>query len=124
MRAVLPLLFFALTGCSYYLQPEIDEVDVTLRIVDEFPGEPLKYGETECYKEGNYCILTIRRDVYPGCFVHEIRHAMEGEWHSVDRPNSMYCKPSRHPRRPKTRAEFEAKKQLGRGRGVQGFWRY
>lgn len=97
MRTTTLLAALVLTGCSYYPQPQIDEVNVTLRIVDGFPREPLKYGETECYKEGNYCVLTIRRDVYPNCFVHEIRHAMEGLWHKADQPNSMYCRPSKHP---------------------------
>ncbi len=83
------IVAFSISACSaqqYY--PIYEERSVTLRLVDTFET-PHQYGESVCTKD--HCVLTIRRDKYPQCFLHEIRHAMEGEFHRAS-PSSAYCK--------------------------------
>lgn len=83
------LLSLVLTGCAQVGTPKKDEMLVLLRLTDNFEDEQVR-GVTECNEAEDFCVLTIRRDTYPFCFVHGIRYSFEGEWH--DGANGQYCR--------------------------------
>ena len=60
-------------------EPNYDEVHVTIRLVDSIENNPSTYGISHCVN--NRCLIEIRKDVYPLCVTHEVRHAFEGNWH-------------------------------------------
>ena len=60
-------------------QIRTDSVDIEFILVDSLPNNA--YGVSSFDFNSNKCIVKIRRDVYPYCIVHEIRHCVEGSWH-------------------------------------------
>ena len=67
-----------LVGCV--AQPIIinDEVFFSSKIVDDLPAHT--FGRTTCYSD-TFCHIDIRRETYPKCIQHEVRHGHEGNWH-------------------------------------------
>lgn len=82
-------LALLLTGCAAPApQPIRDTVFIHLRLVDAItlPGFETRAGVALCTSTG-LCEIQIRRDCYPECVEHEVRHALEGSWHD-DRPTT------------------------------------
>lgn len=40
------------------------------------------YAESHCNLDFKYCEIYVLDTVYPRCIAHEIRHLMEGHWHT------------------------------------------
>ena len=71
-----------LTGCNQApAQIERTEALVHIKLVDSIDYKPGydALGLSRC--ANNVCIVEIRRDLYPQCLTHEIRHVIEGDWH-------------------------------------------
>lgn len=68
-----------LSGCAFFSEPPPlrDEAIVHIKLVDNLPYG--HYGKATC-AEG-LCTVLLRRDTYPYCLGHEVRHAFEGNWH-------------------------------------------
>lgn len=91
MKGVAVVLSLAmLVGCQSAPKYNFnyEERNVVLKLVDSFE-DPNQYGNSYCTKES--CVLVIRKDKYPHCFLHEIRHAFEGKFHG-DSPSGAYCR--------------------------------
>lgn len=78
------LIFAALllAGCDQTpAQIERTEALVHIRLVDQIDYKPGwdALGVTRC--ANGVCVIQIRRDMYPHCLTHELRHVMEGDWH-------------------------------------------
>lgn len=76
--ASLPLLLAA--GCSGFFngpQPRRDEVFVHIRLVDDLPHG--QFGLASCHDA--FCSIQLRRETYPYCLLHELRHPFEGNFH-------------------------------------------
>lgn len=87
------ILALLLSGCNESQKtPERDEVFARIRLVDDIPQHPGAYGYATC-NEG-VCDIQIRRDIYPDCITHEIRHGFEGLWHG-DTESMEDCKVER-----------------------------
>lgn len=74
-----------LSGCATDDAPRViarNDVLLHVRLVDHIDYKPgtEAYGLTRCAND--VCILQILRDRYPYCLQHEIRHAIEGNWHA------------------------------------------
>lgn len=71
-----------LAGCDQTpAQIERTEALVHIRLVDHIDYKPGydALGLTRC--ANGVCVVEIRRDTYPACVTHEIRHVFEGDWH-------------------------------------------
>lgn len=68
-----------LTGCASTPVPIHDHVFFSMKLVDDLP--PKVHGRATC-ASNNICDIEIRRESYPHCFKHEIRHGFEGNWHA------------------------------------------
>lgn len=66
------------TGCAATPVPVHSEVFFSVKLVDTLPKGV--YGTAKCTTT-NLCRIEIRRDTYPNCIQHEIRHGFEGNWH-------------------------------------------
>ena len=77
------LIFAALllAGCSSPV-PVRDEIVAHIRLVDQINYKPGydALGLSRC--ANGVCVVEIRRDTYPACVIHEIRHVFEGDWHA------------------------------------------
>lgn len=84
MGAVLCLVaLFALAGCDQStVNIERTEALVHIRLVDQIDHKPgyIALGLTRC--ANGVCVVEIRKDLYPHCVTHEIRHVFEGDWHT------------------------------------------
>lgn len=82
MRIVALLLVVALGGCGQSA-PLIERTEalVHLKLVDQINYKPgyEAFGLTRC--ANGVCVVGLRRDRYPACVTHELRHVMEGDWH-------------------------------------------
>lgn len=74
-------LIFTLAGCAGAPpRPKRDYINANIYIVDVVdPNNPHVYAISHCI--GESCEILIRRDKYPQCITHEIRHGFEGKWH-------------------------------------------
>ena len=82
MRYLGIALSLLLAGCDYFdapAKPKRDEVFVAIKLVDDLPMR--QYGEAQCTGVG-VCTIKLKRDTYPMCITHEIRHAFEGNFHA------------------------------------------
>lgn len=73
-----------LSGCAQPAPVIIrDRAYVTVELVDTIthanPAVTV-YGSTACSTVG-ICTIKIRRETYPACLGHELRHVFEGNWH-------------------------------------------
>lgn len=82
------LLVVLTTGCITTYTPTRDTIVAKITLVDDINGNPKQLGEATCNL--GVCDIKIRRDSYPACITHEIRHGFEGLWHD-DRPNTEDC---------------------------------
>lgn len=76
--ACLPLVLAA--GCASLFdgpRPTRDEVFVRIRLVDDLPYG--KFGMASCFQ--GICQVQLRRETYPYCLLHELRHPFEGNFH-------------------------------------------
>lgn len=67
-------------GCASLFdspRPLRDEVFVRIRLVDDLPHG--KYGVATCFQ--GFCQVQLRRETYPYCLLHELRHPFEGNFH-------------------------------------------
>lgn len=90
MRYLGIALALLLSGCGFFdatTKPKRDEVFVAIKLVDDLPMR--QYGEARCSVDG-VCILEIKRDTYPMCITHEVRHAFEGNFHG-NQPSDEDC---------------------------------
>jgi len=74
---------FALAGCDQApAQIERTEALVHIRLVDQIDYKPgyEALGLSRC--ANGVCVVEVRRDLYPTCVTHEIRHVFEGDWHA------------------------------------------
>lgn len=82
MKLILALLMLVITtGCTVPLYDiKTDRVVVVIDLVDEtiVPGA---YGTARWSSSHDFCRVQIRKDVYPACITHEIRHCFEGQFH-------------------------------------------
>ncbi len=59
----------------------LNEAVFIVRLVDDIQAAgSTPYGYTMCQGQGT-CIIELRRDAYPYCLLHEIRHVFEGNFH-------------------------------------------
>lgn len=58
-------------------RPTRDEVFVRIRLVDDLPHG--KFGVASCVQD--FCQVELRRETYPYCLLHELRHPFEGNFH-------------------------------------------
>ena len=79
MKYLLLCLSLLSVGCATTHNIQTDNVDIKFTIVDELPNRALATALFDFHN--NICLVKIRRDVYPYCIVHEIRHCVEGNWH-------------------------------------------
>lgn len=82
LRAAIACAFLA--GCaSTPMEYNMQRTEATVRIhvVERIPGRTNLYGLSSC--TGGVFDIWIRRSVYPKCLVHEIRHAFEGNFHTM-----------------------------------------
>lgn len=79
-----------LTGCATFDGPAPlrPSAMFTVTLVDDLPHG--RTGQATCTPDGAFCNLQIRRDQYPLCVTHEVRHAFEGKFHD-HRPNGENC---------------------------------
>lgn len=70
-------LFFS--GCTLFHTPPPlrDEAILHIKLVDNLPHG--HYGLSTC--ADGICSVLLRRDSYPYCLGHEVRHAFEDDWH-------------------------------------------
>ena len=82
VRLATLLLLAALAGCGQSA-PLIERTEalIHLKLVDQINYKPgyVAHGLSRC--ANGVCVVEIRRDRYPECVEHEVRHAMEGPWH-------------------------------------------
>ena len=81
------LLCLMLTGCTAFdpaepPKPIRPKAFIQLELVSAvtMPGHEKAAGVALCTTTG-ICHIQIRRDHYPQCVEHEVRHALEGAWH-------------------------------------------
>lgn len=82
LGAVLCLAALLLAGCDQTpVNIERTEALVHIQLVDQIDYKPGwdALGVTRC--ANGVCVIQIRRDMYPRCLTHELRHVMEGDWH-------------------------------------------
>lgn len=83
MRAALCLAsLVALSGCDQSpAAVERDDALVHIRLVDSIDYRPGYHalGLSRC--ANGVCVVEVRRNLYPQCVLHEIRHVFEGDWH-------------------------------------------
>lgn len=78
MKALLIVLTLLAGGCTATMYDRHrDEVFAHIKLVGDLPAGT--YGTAQC-KDG-ICYIEIRRESYPDCITHEIRHGFEGDWH-------------------------------------------
>lgn len=73
---------FTLAGCDQTPATiERTEAVVLIKLVDQIDYNPgyEALGLSRC--ANGVCRVEIRRDLYPACLTHEIRHVIEGDWH-------------------------------------------
>lgn len=90
MRILALCLTLLLSGCDFFestAKPKRDAVFVQIELVDDLPMR--QYGSAQCSGDG-VCILKIKRDTYPMCIAHEVRHAFEGDFHG-NKPSDEDC---------------------------------
>lgn len=95
MKYATALFCLLLTACSIgptkYDRIQ-DSATVTVHIVDELPVNktPNVLAETHCMygkdSSGKVvvaedCKIYIKKELYPRCLAHELRHVFEGDWH-------------------------------------------
>lgn len=89
MRALAVVALCSLSGCASFFSgpvPLHDSVSVRVTLVDNVPG-----GYTgRAFWLGDQCDVILRRDTYPRCLQHEVRHCFEGAFHG-DAPSSDDC---------------------------------
>lgn len=71
-----------LVGCDNAVpMPQRTDAIAHIRLVDQIDYKPGydALGLSRC--ANGVCVVEIRRDLYPACLVHEIRHVFEGDWH-------------------------------------------
>ena len=85
MRAL--VLALLLTGCA---SPHHEPVRTAFRLYlyESADMADNQLGRANFYHDLDTCIIALRR--YPDCLLHEIRHCIEGDWHS-DTPNNEDC---------------------------------
>ena len=79
--AALLVAVLALAGCvdqGYDIKHP--EVVVMVQVVDVIKEQPKAFGYSTCTH--GVCTIQIRRETYPDCITHEVRHAIEGNWHA------------------------------------------
>lgn len=88
LALIVAAMLLALSGCATFdgPLPLRDAVTFQVQIVDDLPTT----GRAICTPDGAFCTLQIRRDQYPLCVTHEVRHAFEGRFHD-SRPNGENC---------------------------------
>ena len=73
------LLALFLVGCGEYNIKQ-ERVEATVILRDE-----VKFGGRDAcgfaYWDSKKCIIVIKRDSYPRCLEHELRHCFEGKFH-------------------------------------------
>ena len=75
------LLFISCSTQKYDLLHTTAEFK--LHIVKELPSKnKYAYAESHCNLDFKYCEIYVLDTVYPRCIAHEIRHVMEGHWHT------------------------------------------
>lgn len=76
---ILLLISLSVSSCQEY-NLNHDKVEATIVIRDE-----VKYGNLDVCGyaawSGSKCIIVIKREYYPQCLTHEIRHCFEGKYH-------------------------------------------
>lgn len=74
-------LALLLAGCAAP-EPVRDSAFIHFKLVDAVTITSMegKAGVAICTSAG-ICEIQIRRDRYPECVEHEVRHAFEGPWH-------------------------------------------
>lgn len=74
-------LALLLVGCDAAPVPQRDEAIVHIRLVDTIDYKPGydALGLSRCAND--VCVVEVRKDLYPQCVTHEIRHVFEGDWH-------------------------------------------
>lgn len=72
-------LCIMLTACTSEYNIKRDRVFVSIELVDSINNNPNTYGYSVC--NNGVCTLYIRKDKYPLCITHEIRHAFEDNFH-------------------------------------------
>lgn len=81
MKALI-LAALLMAGCDQ-TPSQIERTDaiVHIRLVDsiDYKQGYDAMGLTRC--ANGVCVVEIRRDLYPACVTHEIRHVFEGDWH-------------------------------------------
>ena len=90
-HSAVPLAFACLLISACSASPTIrhDQVFIESKVVDQLPLE-CPAGALACsVVTGPLCQIYIRRDIYPACIAHEVRHCHEGEWHQS--PSSEDC---------------------------------
>lgn len=79
VKALLLVAILMIAGCTAPGPvPDRDKVFVEMELVDAL-GTPDIIGEARC--RAGVCQIKLRRDTYPACITHEIRHAFEGDFH-------------------------------------------
>jgi hypothetical protein len=73
------LLILSLSACTT-LEPKLDRVEATIIIRDEVEYGGLDVCGFAAWIE-DQCIIVIKREYYPDCIEHEIRHCFEGQYH-------------------------------------------
>lgn len=68
-----------LSACKSY-ETKTDRVEATIIIKDEVEYGGLDVCGFAAWHEDR-CIIVIKRDYYPSCIEHEIRHCFEGKYH-------------------------------------------
>lgn len=91
MKYLIPIALL-LTGCNFFDNPKAapitDNMLVSVLIVDD--AELAANVFADAYYSDGFCIVRIKKSVYPNCIKHEIRHCFEGKWHG-DKMNSEDC---------------------------------
>ena len=70
-----------LAGCDASPVPQRTDALVHIRLVDAIDYKPGYHaiGQSKC--ANGVCVVEIRKDAYPACLAHELRHVFEGDWH-------------------------------------------
>lgn len=80
----LPLLpALLLVSCGFFdnpkTEPLTDNMLVSVLIVDDDVLPANTFADASANQ--GFCVVRIKRSVYPDCIKHEIRHCFEGNWH-------------------------------------------
>ena len=81
--ALCAVALLMLAGCDQTpVAIERTEALVHIKLVDHIDYKPgyEALGLSRC--TNGVCVVEIRRDLYPQCLLHEMRHVIEGDWHA------------------------------------------